>query len=235
MKNIWTYRIIFWCAALILVTGLLLSFVPHWTLAWMLATFLMPSALFGRWISGIILRNKLPWRYWLYVSIGVLWFAYMGAIGGYWLLFELDPDQFPEVLINPVFSFIWVGAFTTADLLLERHYFPSSNDTPAMVQFVSERKNFEVREDAILFIESRDRFTIVHTSEKDYPTTTSITAWSEQLPNFIRTHRSILLNPVHVVSTSKTSVTLSHNGRIEEVPVSRSYGEKITLIPRKKE
>lgn len=227
MKSLWTYRLIFWNAALILVTGLLLSFVPHWTLAWMLATFLMPSALFGRWISGIILDKQLPWRYWAYLSVGVLWFAYMGAIIGYWLLFELDPDQFPEVLINPVFSFIWVGTFSTADLLLERHFFPTTEDEVPMVQFISERKSYEIRQDAILYIESRDRFTIVHSFDKDYPTTTTISAWSEQLTGFRRTHRSLLINPEHLTSASKTAVTLSHNGRTVEVPVSRSYAENI--------
>jgi len=233
MKNLWRYRIIFWFSALVLVTGLLLSFVSHWTLAWMLATFLMPSALFGRWTSGMIVRNKLAWRYWIYVLVGVLWFAYMGAIAGYWLLFELDPDRFPEVLINPVFSFLWVGAFTTADLLLERYLFPVDRDQKvAMVQFTSERKAHEIREDAILYIESRDRFTLVHTSVGSYPTTRTISNWSQELPSFVRTHRSFLVNPIHVVSVSKTSIAVASEGASTDIPVSRTYGERLKLEPQ---
>lgn len=226
MKNVWTYRVLFWTGALFVIMSLLLSFTSHWTAAWMLATFLLPSALFGRWLSGVIIFKKKRWYHWIYAAIGVLWFSYAGAIAGYWLLFELDPNQFPEVLINPVFSFLWVGAFTFADLRLQQHFFPTADIVP-MVEFTSERTAYQLRLDAVLYIESRDRFTLVHTASKSYPTSSTISNWSKELPSFVRTHRSMLVNPEHVVASSKSGLTVAQGDFSMEIPISRTYSESV--------
>ena len=189
----------------------------------MLATLSLPSALWGSWASMEILARKKPWFYWIYNGLGVLWLSYAGAIAGYWFLFELDPDRFPSVLINPVFALFWTGALVFAQITTERRNY-GEELAEIFIEFTSERKPVRLAKSRILYVESRDTFTLVHLEGMSYTTTRSIKDWSEVLEGFLRTHRSILVNPAHVVSHSSSTVVL-HTG--VELPISRTYKEGV--------
>ena len=223
MNALWKYRILYWSAALILLCGIFTSFTDGASTAFMLATLSLPSALWGSWASIEILAQKKPWFYWIYNGIGVLWLSYTGAIAGYWFLFELDPDRFPSVLINPVFALFWTGALVFAQITIERRGYAKERDE-IFIEFTSERKSVRVALSKILYVESRDTFTLVHLDGVCYTTTRSIKEWSALLEGFLRTHRSILINPTHVVTHSSSKVILYTNA---ELPVSRTFKESV--------
>lgn len=221
MKQLWKFRLIYWTSALVLVTGIFTSFTPDAGSAFMLATLALPAALFGSWAMFEIIRCKKPWYYWIYALIGVLWLSYSGAIAGYWFLFELDPNKFPSVLINPFFTLFWTGALAFGQWSYERKRM-TNLVKEVFVEFTSERKSVRVALDKVRYVESRNTFTIVHVEAMQYPSSKAIKHWEEDLDQFVRIHRSLLVNPAFVASCSQSAVTLN-NG--EKLPLSRTYKE----------
>lgn len=223
MNALWKFRIIYWTGALVLLSGIFTSFTGGVSTAFMLATMSLPSALWSSWASMEILNKKKPWFYWIYNGLGVLWLSYVGAIAGYWFLFELDPERFPSVLVNPMFALFWTGALVFAQITIERKKF-TEGLAEIFIEFTSQRKPVRVALNKILYVESRDTFTLLHMEGLSYTTTRSIKDWSEVLEGFIRTHRSMLVNPTHVVSHSSSQVVL-HTG--VQLPISRTYKERV--------
>ena len=223
MNALWKFRIIYWTGALVLLSGIFTSFTGGASTAFMLATMSLPSALWGSWASMEILDKKKPWFYWIYNGLGVLWLSYVGAIAGYWFLFELDPERFPSVLINPMFALFWTGALVFAQITIEHKYY-TEELAEIFIEFTSQRKPVSVAVNKILYVESRDTFTLMHMEGLSYTTTRSIKEWSEVLEGFIRTHRSMLVNPTHVVGHTSSHVVL-HTG--DELPISRTYKERV--------
>ena len=158
--------------------------------------------------------------------VGILWLSYVGGITGYSYLFELDPARFPKVVINPIFALFWTTAMAAGQHILETRLFTEA-EMQSMVEFTSERQQFKIPEASVLYIESRDTFTLVHTPEGTHPTTRSISSWSKELPEFLRTHRSILVNTTHIVGHKSTLITLKKGNDHIELPVSRTYKNNV--------
>lgn len=225
-----TFPYVFWLVASILLAAIYKSFVASFSQSWMLATMLMPGALFARGIAPMLwekYRKRI--HYWIYLFIGTMWLEYIGAIAAYWLLFELDPNSFPDVLINPAFSLLWIGALILAEFALHKTLWPSpaAADEP-MLTFTSNRKEVRLELMQCLFIESRDRFTLVHTTDGlSYETQQKISQWEEQLNTWVRVHRSFLVNPAHIRSHNAKAVEMAWEGQTRNVPVSRTYKERV--------
>jgi hypothetical protein len=214
----------YWFLASFLLAGVYISFVPTFAQAWMLSTMLLPGALLLRAvIPGLLSGFPRNVHHWLYAAVGVLWMEYLGAIAAYWLLFQLDPDHFPKVLINPVFSLFWISALIVGEFGLRRIFFQKEDDVPKL-QFTSARKEYIRPVSHLVYIESRDRYTVIHESSGDqWPTSKSITKWQEELPNWVRIHRSFLINPDHILNKSASALNLKLKEGSIELPISRTY------------
>ena len=226
-----TFPYVFWLVASILLAAIYKSFVASFSQSWMLATMLMPGALFARGLAPLI-WEQYPKRihYWIYLFIGTMWLEYIGAIAAYWLLFELDPNSFPDVLINPAFSLLWIGALILAEFTLSKALWPNFRTAAeaAMLSFTSNRKEVRIAQSKCVFIESRDRFTLVHTTDGlSYETQQKISQWEEQLDTWVRVHRSFLVNPAHIRSHNAKAVEMAWEGQTRNVPVSRTYKERV--------
>jgi DNA-binding LytR/AlgR family response regulator len=85
-----------------------------------------------------------------------------------------------------------------------------------------------------LFIESRDKFTLVHTIQgSSYQTHQSISQWSDSLTGWIRTHRGYLVNPDHIRSHSSKDLELACGSIVHTVPISRTYKENVEEFLRR--
>lgn len=224
MRKPYLFQAAYWLLATFVLAGIYTSFLVHFIQAWMLSTMLLPGALLARAIaprwSGHF-PKKL--HYWLYLIIGVLWLEYLGAIAAYWLLFELDPEHFPKVLINPIFSLFWISALVLAEQVLTAQFFPKQDQEP-LLSFVSNRKEYTLPEVELAFIESRDRITIVHSvNGLQWTTTRSIKQWESEITGWIRIHRSFLINPQHIEHHNASEVGLRLQNTLEVLPISRSY------------
>jgi hypothetical protein len=226
-----SFPYLYWMVASLLLSAVYKSFVASYSQSWMLATMLMPGALFARGIAPLIWQQYAKRiHYWVYLFIGTMWLEYIGAIAAYWLLFELDPDSFPEVLINPAFALLWISALILAELSLSSRLWPSlpPKKSETILTFISNRKEVRITENQCLFIESRDRFTLVHTTDgQSYETQQKISQWDEQLHSWVRVHRSFLVNPAHIRSYNSKEVEIAWEGQTRTVPVSRTYKNRL--------
>ena len=221
-----TFQYLYWLIASFLLALVYRSFVDGLAQSWMLATMLMPGAFLARGLAPVLWQSyKKRVHYWIYLLIGVMWLEYMGAIAAYWFLFELDPGNFPAVLINPAFSLFWITSLILGEFFISEKLWPASPEKISYLSFISNRKQARLQESKVLYIESRDRFTVLYTtSNQEMPTQQKISQWEEELPHWIRTHRSFLVNLSHIQTISATSLTLMDDARREiEIPISRSY------------
>lgn len=194
---------------------------------------LLPGALFARAMAPQLWHNskKTPWH-WLYLFIGVLWLEYAGGIAAYWFLFELNPQDFPKVLINPMFNLVWIGAVVLGDVFL----FQSSVDSAPsqsleVIEFVSDRRHIRLERSQLAYIESRSSYTVVHTSNgTDLPVQRRIGQWESLLPELVRVHRSFLVNGDYVRSYSTKEVGLLLTSDWVYLPISRTYKDAVALF-----
>lgn len=217
-------RALYWLASTLPVAGILSTFLPQFVDAWVMSLMLFPGAIFARWAVRRIYRGSdTRWHHLIYAAVGTVWLEYWGALVGYWSLFQLDPARFPEVIINPAFSLVWIIGL----IALELQVFPEASpadDSEASITFISNRQKQTLLTADVVFIESRDRTVDIVTRDGTrYPSRQRISAWETALPSFERIHRSYLINPTWVRARTTASVTLRAPTLHETLPISRSY------------
>ena len=126
-------------------------------------------------------------------------------------------------MLNPVLIMFSIGSLCALNFLLKEKVFkrnlePEKTDT---IEFISDRKKISLQVSKIKYIESNDSEVWVRcTGEESYRTKMNISRWEEFLnPEFIRVHRSFLVNKEHIVSWEATQVHLAD----ETIPISRKY------------
>jgi len=90
----------------------------------------------------------------------------------------------------------------------------------------SDKKNYMIRVEDILYIESLDDYIKVHTTEKSLVCYSRLSAMEELLANFdfiLRIHRSFLVNQRQIKIFTHHSVIIGK----QEIPIGRSYREKV--------
>ncbi|MEY2963857.1 MAG: hypothetical protein RL754_1118 [Bacteroidota bacterium] len=226
---------IYWLASSIVLGFVYRSFTDSFAQAWMLSMLMMPGALFARLITQVLKSRSIrkSWHYWIYTVIGTMWLVYMGAIAAYWYLFQLDPDQFPTILINPSYTGLWIAALILGEHQLARQLGYSDDSTQddleRQITFTSDRKTVLVNEKELLYVESLDRITRIHgTTGKFWDTSRPISQWESET-GWLRIHRSFLVNATHVQGFNSKEVTLKYP--LEQpttLSISRSYKDSIT-------
>lgn len=137
-------------------------------------------------------------------------------------------DDYPETLFNPVFIGMVLSLLIVGDTALARYL---DRRFPAMqkpVRFVSERKTVSLLPDEILYVESNDKeVTVYATGSRRFRNKTGIGQWEDILgDNFLRIHRSYLVNTTYANLASPDTVTVG----TAELPVSRKYKEEVQTI-----
>lgn len=113
---------------------------------------------------------------------------------------------------------------TTLGRFLDRRY-PA---TQKPVRFVSERKTVSLLPNEILYVESNDKEVTVYATEaRRFRNKTGISQWENLLgDNFLRIHRSYLVNTAYAKIASPDIVTVG----TAALPVSRKYREEVQTI-----
>ena len=83
-----------------------------------------------------------------------------------------------------------------------------------------DRKNVQVPLDTLRYIESLADYVIIYTDQKQYITKEKISSLATKLPdNFIRVHRSFLVNKNHIDGFSKEEIVIDD----KKIKISRKY------------
>lgn len=137
-------------------------------------------------------------------------------------------DDYPETLFNPVFIGMVLALLIVGDTALGRFLDRRFPATQKPIRFVSERKTVSLLPDEILYIESNDKEVTVYATEgRRFRNKTGIGQWEDNLgDNFLRIHRSYLVNTTYANLASPDTVTVG----TAELPVSRKYKEEVQTI-----
>ena len=134
-------------------------------------------------------------------------------------------DNMPSVLLNPVFLILILATLFVLDTSIGKQLDKHFGKTPHSITFISDRKNVTLLTEQILYVESNDAETWVHTLDGErYRNKTNISQWEQILEDdFLRTHRSFLVNISQISQIGTNSLMLGD----VSIPVSRKYKEVV--------
>jgi len=170
-------------------------------------------------------RTKSPWR-WLhlfYLLLFTLYVEWVAMILAYWLVFQRYIEALPEVLVNPLFLWLYMLFFTLVEdrLFREKKEIVEIRDIePIWFEIVSERKRQQINLRELLYVESANEQIDFHLLEKTLPSKERISQLAERLPEeFLRIHRSYIVNTKFIDAYNIGSISIKG----AELPISRKY------------
>lgn len=217
-------KILYWfCFTLMIAFLFKSSFHKFWQ-AWITASMLLPSVVVVKYglEQGSKQKRALS-RAVLYFFYGIfcLYLSYMAILAAYWYFLELDSQAFNFMIVNPVFIWISIGFFVFLEQLVFKTPVEEESKT---VTIFSERKKTVLQIDQITYVESRGDFTVAHLNTgESFKNSVKISQWEQRLPEFLRIHRSFLVNPQKAaLHGSKVRVGID-----DDLPVSRGYKTRV--------
>jgi len=218
-------RISFWIVALLAMTIIYSSLLGGFSAALTLATLLLPGAAIMSYAWHYLHRTKSPWR-WLhlfYLLLFTLYVEWVAMILAYWLVFQRYIEALPEVLVNPLFLWLYMLFFTLVEdrLFREKKEIVEIRDIePIWFEIVSERKRQQINLRELLYVESANEQIDFHLLEKTLPSKERISQLAERLPEeFLRIHRSYIVNTKFIDAYNIGSISIKG----AELPISRKY------------
>jgi hypothetical protein len=133
----------------------------------------------------------------------------------------------PAMLGNPIFvaavlAIMAYGHYKLTQWLNKRY------PTNRPITFTSDYKKVSLKKEDILYIESRDSEVWIYARDgKCYRNKTSISQWENLLGvDFLRIHRSFLVNRAETLITSPDEVSIAG----QTIPVSRKYKDDVRIL-----
>lgn len=221
----------FWLLGILGMSLIYQSLLGGFWASLLLATLLLPGAALmvlglQRWRARK--RNALAWLHLFYILLFALYLEWLGMIGAYWLIFELQFDRLPKILVNPAF----LGLYMFFIALLHDRLFRKkasqdgmASDEPVWFELTSDRKRIKLDIRKLLYIESQNDRCLLVMEEETIPTRERISQLEARLPNdFLRIHRAYIINPKQAEGISRQEVLIGG----KELPVSRSYRDDVS-------
>lgn len=215
-----------WMVELTLVASILVSMNYTIMQSLMLASMFLPVLLAMKYFLPQVkwerTRNSLTGIVCLFLSFLLLEYLLLMCCH-IWVMSYTD--EMPSVLLNPVFLTLLLAVLFVADTAIGKQLDKRFGKTPSCITFYSDRKSVTLQTEQILYVESNDAETWVHTLDGErYRNKTTISQWEQILEDgFLRTHRSFMVNINHVTKAESDAVML---GDIT-IPVSRKYKEVV--------
>ena len=141
--------------------------------------------------------------------------------------YEYARWSLPAMLGNPIFvaavlAIMAYGHYKLTQWLNKRY------PTNRPITFTSDYKKVSLKKEDILYIESRDSEVWIYARDgKCYRNKTSISQWENLLGvDFLRIHRSFLVNRADTLLTSPDEVSIAG----QTIPVSRKYKDDVRIL-----
>ncbi|MBR7026571.1 MAG: LytTR family transcriptional regulator [Bacteroidales bacterium] len=227
--------ILYWILAIAMIASVLVSIGYRLSESLFIGALFLPGALAVKYFfSKVSFSNKAEGiKNCIFITLGVIAGEIFLFILAHWTICKMRADtpdiyewpQVPDLLVNPVFIAIMIGAFSVINILLEKWLDKKYPSGPRAVTFLSDRKPVSLSETEILYIESNDSVTTVFATEgREFRNKTPISQWEATLGDkFVRIHRSYLVNRSAVSSVEAGTVIVGD----KQLPVSRKYKDKI--------
>ena len=227
------FEIIYWVAAIGLISLLFMSLAESYAAALLLAVMMLPGALFAKFCgSSISFKNRFKGiMHTIYFLLFILVMEYFLIFLVYFYFYNFDYNfnyNIPKpsaVILNPLFIWLLLLSFGGLEKFLAAKL-EVDKARSRFIEFTSERKKIKVAFDAIAYIESCDDVVfVVITDGQRYRTRMNITLWSNMLDDrFVRVHRAFIVNRRCICGMSAGRLKLDSG---VEIDVSKRYREKI--------
>lgn len=128
----------------------------------------------------------------------------------------------PDGIAFPALLTVTAILFSIGDWYLVGFLSRKMPQEPVSITFTSDRKPVKLLQSDILYVESNDDETWVHTIDgRKFRNKTPISQWENLLGmDFIRIHRAFVVAKAHILSVKSDALTLDTK---QELPVSRKY------------
>ena len=225
--------IAYWAVAIITVAIILLSLDYSFAKALCMSSLVLPGAVAAKFFLAQIKKDGSSKSVMniLYVFGGIAIMEFLLIVCGHRLL-EYIEEQNPlylgigvaDILVNPIFVAVIIFLILTGEHFVLQSY--KGEPEVSTVSFTSDRHKVILSRGDIVYIESNDSEVWIYATEgRRFRNKTGITQWGNVLgEDFIRVHRSYIVNKFFVASVSMESLTLSEGITI---PVSRKYRDSV--------
>lgn len=218
-----------WMVELVLLATIIVSMGYGFAQAMMLASMFLPVLLAMKYFLA-----QVKWEQTRKSVAGVVCLFLSFLVAEYLLLmcchiWVMSYDMMmPSILLNPVFLALLLATLFVADSYIGKYLDKRFGKSPRSITFFSYRKNVTLLTEQILYVESNDAETWVHTLDGEhFRNKTSISQWGQILEEgFLRTHRSFLVNVSQITEINGDAVIA---GGIT-IPVSRKYKERVRTL-----
>jgi hypothetical protein len=224
-------QIAFWLLALLAMTFIYQSLLGGFVASLTLASLLLPGA--ALMSAGIrYWRNSSSswrWLHLLYLLVFSLYLEWLAMIIAYWLIFEMQFQDLPKVLVNPVFLWLYMLFFALLEDFIWKKELVKIEEVkvsyqPLWFEIVSSRQRKQIDLNKLQYIESRDEQTLFYIEGEQWPCRERISQLESRLPKgFLRIHRSYIINPSLALSIHTSRVQMPQM----ELTVSRSYKQRV--------
>lgn len=212
----------YWILAVIIIAMILLSLGYPFALGLLMGSLFLPGTFLVKYLLPKIFKEeskkKTANTIFLFIAVAVLEFLLIISVH-IWISDQAYPS-IAGVLVNPMFVAVVITLLCLGDWFLSK-YLSSILPEDKTITFISDRHKVSILPSEILYIESNDReVTIYATENRTYRNKTGISQWENILgDNFIRIHRSYIVNRASIKSIDKDFICI---GEIE-LPISRKY------------
>ena len=225
-------QIAYWLAAIVLLAAILMSLDYTLVQAVLLGLVFCPCSLA---LEYLMPKARKPMDK-IYLSLAVvvavillivvLHYSVLAAIidGG----MGLRGKEVSPMLINPAFLGLILTALSLGDYAWTRWLYKRYKSKDRNITFFSDRKSVTLNMANIAYIESNDtEVRIITVTGESYRNKTGISQWENLLgEDFLRIHRSYLVNINHISSADTDAVSVGS----ASLPVSRKYREAVSLV-----
>lgn len=228
--------VLYWILAVLLISAVLLSLNYNFSDGFFISIMLVPGCVVLKFVLPKVsfsnFRKGLSDIFFILsaVMVAEVLFVICSHIAVKGFPAMVDGIRIPSVLINPAFLAIAMAFVTGGDYLLSKYLKKALADEPAPITFTSDYKKVSLNASEILYVESRDTEVWVCATEgRRFRNKTGITQWENLLgEDFVRVHRSFVVNRRSIVSASGDFLTLTDR---TEIPVSRKYRDSVIHLP----
>jgi len=207
------FKIGYWLIASVLIALLLQNSIPN-----------LPAAMIVKF--GIEKTKHFyglrKWVRYFFIAMISLYWGYVAITVAYWYFLELNANNLDKILISPLFIWVVIGFFVLLETIIFNKSKKEENKT---ITIYSDRKKTTINIYNLAYIESRGEFTLaILIDGSEYKNNIRISEWEQKLNDFVRIHRSFLVNPeFSTLKGNEVVVNAQWN-----LPISRSYKQKVS-------
>lgn len=213
----------YWILAVTIIAMILLSLGYPFALGLLMGSLFLPGTFLVKFLLPKAMKEEGSRRIlnsiFLFMGVAVIEFLLIVSVH-IWISDHPYPS-IAGVLVNPMFVTIIITLLCIGDHFLSKWLKEKYPIEDSQITFISDRHKISLMPDEIIYIESNDReVTVFATEDRTYRNKTGISQWENILgDNFIRIHRSYIVNRASITSIDKDFICISEI----ELPISRKY------------